>query len=30
MKILKKCISWYIKSFMEAYKEETYRYYRLY
>lgn len=30
MRILVKCIKWYIKSIGEAYKNEGYRYYRLY
>ena len=30
MRTIKKCIQWYIKAFGEAYKCESYRYFRLY
>ena len=30
MKTIKKCIQWYIKALGEAYKGESYSYFRLY
>lgn len=30
MKTLKKCIDWYVNAFGNAYRGESYRFYRLY